>query len=383
MSGLTFVSTTSTPEQMRADLGLPEPTAPPTGAADTGMAASVTSAPDPEPTAVQTPESTPAAAPVTPEPASAAPSPEATAGAEDKTVGDEYPELGGLSAAEFAALPAKTQRRIAKLTRRLRETEARLSTPATPAGAPAPPTTPGQAATAHDRETPPETPAGDPATTPDLPPGFRAKPESDQFETWAEYEEALVDWKIDLRDAKRTHAEQQAAETRRREAERTAVQETLTAFQARRDQAKTEYPDFDEVVTDAPIEADDPRKLQDLERLVVEARAADGTPIGPDLLYHLGKHKDDLDRLLAAKTPVHLAMMLGAIQRDVELTRPGKAPAAAPARPSPKVTSAPAPVRPVAGASAVAVDLDDSLPQAEWERRREAQLRGRSDGLRR
>jgi len=375
MSGLTFVSTTSTPEQMREDLGPTEPVA--SRDAPAG-AAVVTSMPEPEGTETPVPAAEPPAE--TPA-ASAAPSPRETPGADDKTSGEEYPELGGMTSTEFASLPEKTQRRIAKLTRKLRETETRVSALAPPAGASAPPTTPGQATAASPT---PETPAGAPATAPDIPPDFRAKPESDAFETWAEYEEALVDWKLDLREAKRAHAEKQTAETRQQQAEQEAAKVTLDAFQARREQAKADYPDFDEIVTTDPIQVDDPRKLRDLERLVVEATSDDGTPIGPDILYHLGKHKPDLDRILAAKTPVQLAMILGAIQRDVELGRTSQATIAEPPRPQPRITNAPAPIRSVAGASSVASsDLDDNLPQAEWERKREAQLRARASSGRR
>lgn len=382
MSQLTFVSTTQTAEQMAADLGASTPAD--ASRVPAGSAAFIAEASpdrrDPE----GSPAATPAAETVTPqtdEPgttgaADTPPAPAATKAAPpageqaDPTTGEEYPELGGMTPEDFAALPQKTQRRIAKLTRRLRETETRMAQQmAPPPGAP-PATIPGPPAA--------ETPADASA----LPPGFRLKPESDQYETWAEFEEALVDWKMDLRDARTAQAAEQTAAEQRRSAAQAAIDATLTAFTTRRDQVKAERPDWDEVVTDAPIVADDPRKVADLERLVVESADAEGNPLGPDVLYHLGKHKADLDRLLAAATPMQMAMRFGTVLATVEAARTngnGHAPAPA-ARPTPNITRAPAPVRPVAGTSTTAPDLDDHLSQAEWEQRREAQLRARRPG---
>jgi hypothetical protein len=85
-----------------------------------------------------------------------------------------------------------------------------------------------------------------------------------------------------------------------------------------------------------------------------------------ELLYHLGKNPD-IAADLADLSPIQLAKRLDRIER--ELTDQAK----------PKTSNAPKPLEPIKGKAADS-DLGSGLSDAEWMRRREAQIRERRGG---
>src|SRR5213075_2410760 len=169
--------------------------------------------------------------------------------------------------AESAIAGPEDVPRIQQLTARLRQAEAERD--ALKAQRPEP--QPDRAATV------PPAPAAAP-----LP-----KPTPDQFTDYGEFIEALTDWKT---DQKLTAAEQrraQAAQQAQAEAEARRIE---TSFNQRKAAARQKYDDFDAVAINAPTRIPIGSLI---DAWVMEH------PTGADVLYHLQKHPDDLDALLA------------------------------------------------------------------------------------
>lgn len=140
------------------------------------------------------------------------------------------------------------------------------------------------------------------------------KPTADQFDDYGAYVEALTDWKADQAVAKRMEQDS----TRK-------VAETRTqTFAERQTAARAVMPDYDEVVgsSDTPISAHVGEAIMESER-------------GPDLAYHFAKNPDVLLRL-NGMSPTQAAREIG----KLEATLPTKT---APAAPSKKLSTTPAP----------------------------------------
>jgi hypothetical protein len=110
-----------------------------------------------------------------------------------------------------------------------------------------------------------------------------SEPKPEDFATVAEYTDALVKYRVEqtLRE-ERAKAERDAAEREKAERART--------FGERLNAAKSKYDDFEDVLTSIRgTELD--RVHADVTEYIQESEH------GPDLLYHLAKHPDVLDRL--------------------------------------------------------------------------------------
>jgi len=168
--------------------------------------------------------------------------------------------------AESAIAGPEDVPRIQQLTARLRAAEAeRDALKAQTASVP--------------RDTAAQAPAQPAAPTP--------KPTPDQFTDYGEFIEALTDWKT---DQKLTAAEQrraQAAQQAQAEAEARRIE---TSFNQRKAAARQKYDDFDAIAINAPTRIPIGSLI---DAWVMEH------PTGADVLYHLQKHPDDLDALLA------------------------------------------------------------------------------------
>lgn len=177
------------------------------------------------------------------------------------------------------------------------------------------------------------------------------KPKVSNFADYDEYVEALAEWKTDQRLAAEKSKEQSAKAT---EDQRKA----LTAFSERVKEVakKPEYADIDEVLdSDVTVSAAMHEALLESDK-------------GAELAYYLGKHPEDAARI-AKLSPTSAARELGKI--EASLSKP-------PETPKPKASAAPPPMKPVGGKSAKTVSLTDpDVDYADWERKREAELRGR------
>lgn len=171
-------------------------------------------------------------------------------------------------------------------------------------------------------------------------PKAEGKPKEDDFQTHAEYVEALTDWKVDEKF--------KASDTKtREEAVKTQHQTAQQQFKTRQDDYKAAVPDFDEVLADAdtPIS----------QSLIDEIVTGDN---GPALQYFLAKNPDEATRL-SALGPMALAKELGRIESRFTTAPPAKVA---------NVTKAPAPPSPVGRTSSTTGKdpYKDDMSQAEY-----------------
>lgn len=158
--------------------------------------------------------------------------------------------------------------------------------------------------------------------TPTSPVEGAAKPTPDSFDSYDEYTEALTDWKIDQREAKRSTETSQRTEALVQQANWTSKLEAAAVI----------LPDYADVVgsSEVPIAPHVGQALMDSDR-------------GPELAYHMAQNPDVAERLNKL-SPIKAAMELGRLETALA------APAAKP------TTKAPAPITPIRPASARQAD---------------------------
>lgn len=169
-----------------------------------------------------------------------------------------------------------------------------------------------------------------------------------KYDSYEAYVEALQDWKIDERDARR------AIEAQQTQAQQTQ-REVLTRAQARIDTFKSEHPDFDEVVNAALFPPGAPSAPTVIEYL-------NHSEMGPQLAYALAKDTAEMARI-ASLPPAFAIAALGKLEGKLE------APAAD--KPAP-VSNAPAPPKPVGarGSGKATADPSEINSLADWRKRR-------------
>jgi len=160
-----------------------------------------------------------------------------------------------------------------------------------------------------------------------------AKPESKDFKTWEEYEEAFVDWKADQRDAAR-------AATTRQQAEAADAQTMTSAWsesEAKAQEAHSDYAETMAGVSQVPVP-------QHLHVAILKS------PQKAELAYALAKSPADVKRIFGL--PPHESLMaLGEFAAKLTPTKVQAAPATQTALPKPPAS--------LGGSSAPeAVDLD-------------------------
>jgi hypothetical protein len=176
-----------------------------------------------------------------------------------------------------------------------------------------------------------------PAAAPQSPPvSNKPKPQEKDFETYAAYNEALVDWKFD---------QQRAADATKAAADRAAEQEAALgrAWNERVDKVTAIHPDYLQVMAG---------EAQELDISPAMNRAIFTMERGPEVAYFLAKHPEDCIRI-AKLDPLQAAAELGAIRAG--LTKP-----AAPAAAGTPAAKLPKPAASVGGGAApYVVDLND------------------------
>lgn len=189
------------------------------------------------------------------------------------------------------------------------------------------------------------------ATSPD------DKPKSENFETHAEYLEALTDWKVDQRE--------KAKEAKQRETEvKTQFQKQEESFRAKVAEFKKEQSDYDEVIADFIEEHGDITFSPGLHELIMTS------DLGPAIAYELAKNKEELDRINAL-SPLVAAREIGKLElrlsKDSESSK----------KPEIKTTKAPPPLKPVGGngSAKIAKSISDpNISQRDYERLRREQI---------
>lgn len=159
------------------------------------------------------------------------------------------------------------------------------------------------------------------------------KPTLDQFDSVEAFTEALTDWKLE--QAERARAEKEAAA------------KATTEWQKKLDAARGRYKDFDSVVesevTLTPFMRD----------ALLESEA------GGDLAYWLGSNPDEAERI-AGLSPIAQVRELTKIEAKLAVSEPS-------AKPQPRVTKAPEPIKPVGGNAPALNGFRETMTQAEYE----------------
>ena len=153
-----------------------------------------------------------------------------------------------------------------------------------------------------------------------------------KYGTYEEFAEDLADWKVEQRFSERDKAESE----RKKQADAEQAQRAITeGWQGKVEQGRGKYTDFDEVALnpDLPIA---PGGVVDV--MVLES------PNGTDLLYHLGRNPEELERINKLP-PIQAARELFRIETSLSGT-PGPR----------KVTQAPPPAREVGGRGSAPAD---------------------------
>jgi len=272
----------------------------------------------------------PAKAEETP-PAAAAETPQAKTGphsgaGEDQTEEDEEEVQEGRPRRS-----SSRQRRIDKLTRENEELKQQIANMPKPA-------------------------ASEPMAQPEQP----GKPKLVNFKSLEEYQEALTDWKLDQREkAKKAAQEQTNAEN--------AEKKLQTEWDSRQNASRSAHADYDDVIES--VAAPEGPGVLAARQAMLEDDA------GPETLYHLATHPDDLNRI-AALPPIAAVKEIGRLS---VLLAPSSS---ATGNPKPKVSSAPKPPPSLTRPAKTATDsiYDEDLARGDyrkWEKARVAQLKER------
>jgi hypothetical protein len=186
----------------------------------------------------------------------------------------------------------------------------------------------------------------EPAPAPEGPQFERAKPRLEDFDSIESFTDALTDFKADERDWRKEQAAAQAKAA-------AAGQKLVENWNAGKAEAQKAHSDYDDVLADA----DDVKLTPAHQRIFLKSEH------GPELAYRLALDRAELEKF-AAMDPLEAAHYLGRL----EATLPQKT---AP-QPETRVSSAPRPVRPVAGRSTQVIPDVGKMSLSEYRRAREA-----------
>jgi hypothetical protein len=183
------------------------------------------------------------------------------------------------------------------------------------------------------------------------------KPDPDQFDTHADYIDALTDWKLEQREKAR------AAEDNRKQLQ--TEQQRIIAEHHEREKSFAEKTEgYVEAITE--LLESNPYISAAVEQLIVTSEN------GPGLMYELAKNRAEFERINKLP-PLAAAMELGRIESRLQKS------AEEPKVEAKKITKAPKPLEPIGGSKgAVRKSIDDpNLSQADYERIRREQMKSR------
>jgi len=163
------------------------------------------------------------------------------------------------------------------------------------------------------------------------------KPKLENFETEADYLEALTDWKVEQKF--KVEGEKVSKETATVD-EKKAIDETYQELDEKIEKGRTKYADFNELVLDEDLK---------ISESMVEAILLSDT--AEDVLYYLGKHPEEAADI-AKLPPLKVAHELGKIEARLNAPPPRK-----------KTTNAPEPITPVKTTGVTEKDPSDMTPK--------------------
>jgi len=157
-----------------------------------------------------------------------------------------------------------------------------------------------------------------------------AIPQRDKFKSDGEFEEAMFDYRYQVRRAKEIAKQTQDTTVAQ-------LQENLENYQSAVADFKEDHDDWDEVVNQSlPIHEAVYLAVMELEN-------------GPDVTYYLGKHPD-YSRRLAEMSPLSAAMEVGRLSSRLKTGAPDTSAAGNGAKPKPRMRL-PDPVKPISTAA--------------------------------
>jgi hypothetical protein len=257
------------------------------------------------------------------------------------------------------------QERIGRLQRKIGERDAQIAElqkrSAPPAAAGAPPQNGTHAPAAAKPAAEERAPAKPNGAKPNGEAKTPERPKEEDFKTYSEFVEALADWKTDRKLEAR---EAESAEQRARAAAEDKGKAITDAHNARVDEAKTRYPDWDKA-----FKGLDDNSFSD--PMVVFIFESDK---GPDVTHYLATHRDELAKI-REMSPVRQVAALAKIEDQFgdagEGERPGddeeegeeedskpEKKGAEERKPKARVSKAPPPAKPLGGRAAA----DDAMP---------------------
>lgn len=193
------------------------------------------------------------------------------------------------------------------------------------------------------------------STSKGLPDG---KPDPDKFQSHEEYDDALLDWKLEQREKKRE------AKTKEEQV-KTEFQKKAAAFQAKIDVFKKDNPDFDDLL----------EEVDDVPGNVGISESILASENGPALMKALAQDKA-LYQKIAALEPIVAAVEIGKLEAKLF----GKAQDNSSQENSEKKqTKAPPPLTPVSskGAGSIKKSIYEAGSYSEYERLRREQMKSR------
>lgn len=185
------------------------------------------------------------------------------------------------------------------------------------------------------------------------------EPKAEDFATVQEYVDALADFKVEKKWAKKQADDAAAAVQRQIDAQNELMR-------ARVEKAKADIPDYEEVIQAAD------------GNLIIPAYAAAAlieSELGPQLGYYLCKPENEKEaKKIFAMTPAKALLELGKIELKL-----AKAEKPEPPPKPPETTRAPAPIAAVSkdGSAPIVTDLSKPMTFAEYRAQREAQLQAK------
>lgn len=182
-----------------------------------------------------------------------------------------------------------------------------------------------------------------------------AKPNQEDFDTYDEYQEAMVNWRVEEKVSQ--SLEKREAEQRERIARDQAQHDqkkVVDEHVARIDVFKKAHADFDAVI--------DKGKNLPLTRPMQDAVV--NSDSGPALMYHLCQHPEECDRI-AAMPPMMAVKEMGKLEARIEAASTG------PASSADSLTQAPRPIKPVGGGATASTMPLDQMSYRDYKRIRD------------
>lgn len=198
------------------------------------------------------------------------------------------------------------------------------------------------------------------------------EPVPSKYDTWDEYQDALDKYAA-RKDGERKqepskkedpaarHDDKQLLDEAAREHQQ-LLDEAASVIKDGFDEARAKHSDFDDVVFQEDLSIS-----EDMVRVIAE------TEDPTEVLYQIGKNKDEAKRIASLSLP-KIAIEIDKIEQSIKSGSKQKA------KTDKKPTSAPEPISPVSGSSAVKRKLSDARSQAEYAEIRAEQAKQETRG---